>query len=224
MLDLLRHAIRDLPDLMRDRAPWSSIDVTYHAPRVKRIWRQWGENRILLHRIYPCEPGEALFHPHPWPSAVRIVSGRYEMRVSSLFHDEDGQYEQEGPAWTSEHVRLVLGAGSEYEMIDRNGWHSVRPLDKPSDSVMVTGPVYEPKIRMPLMPPTKQEPLEPTEFDALFGEWRDRLDPPVECGTCGWRGRRDELECYRDDHGRPVEQEYVRCPHCFDEDQVWSRR
>ena len=41
----------------------------------------WRDCRIYLHRIYPCAPGEALFHPHLWPSAMRILSGEYEMAV-----------------------------------------------------------------------------------------------------------------------------------------------
>ena len=48
--------------------------------------------------------------------------------------------------------------------------------------------------------------------------WRELVR--VKCDTCGWEGRHGELECYRYDDGEPAEMEYVRCPQCFDEDQV----
>lgn len=212
MLDALHRMVEArLPALLApgNRHRWHSVHVTYHPPRVERLWVQVDEYRLFLHRIYPCEDGDALFHPHPWPSAVRVVSGRYEHHVGV-----------EGCRL----MRSILKAGSSYEMTNRETWHSVRPLDEPSDSIMLVGPLYEPPVEMPSPPAEKQGPLSDGRFDALLGEWRDRVDSPVECGTCGWEGTHDELECYRDDDGRPVEMEHVRCPQCFDEDQVMSRR
>jgi hypothetical protein len=228
MLELLHKAIVELPELMNTTEGWNSVDVTYHDPRVERIWRQWGENRISLHRIHPCDEGKALFHPHPWPSAIHVVSGRYEMGVSSYFYpsDESEKLEEvtEGPAWTDCHAKILMVPGSEYEMRSRDGWHYVRPLDAPSDSIMVSGPIYEPRVKMPHLPITKQGPLAPKRFDELFDMWKhrvhdmaDRRDPPVECGTCGWEGRHSELASYEG------ESPYSRCPKCWDEDQVFSK-
>src|SRR5262245_5320802 len=80
LLDTLRRFEQKLPDLLADPAGWETVDVDYEPPRVERLWRQLEPDvRAFLHRIHPCE--RALFHPHPWPSAVKIVSGTYEMLV-----------------------------------------------------------------------------------------------------------------------------------------------
>ena len=68
-----------LPELLKDEFLWSTVDVDYETPRVERVWTQVGPMRINLHRIHPCK--EALMHPHPWPSAVAVVHGEYEMGV-----------------------------------------------------------------------------------------------------------------------------------------------
>lgn len=159
MLDLLHKAIDELPSLLGSPEGWESVDVTYHPPRVERLWRQWGKNRIFLHRIYPCHKEYALWHPHPWPSAVRVVTGRYEHRTG------------EAGGWR---VKSVLVAGCEYEM-RCDAWHSVRPLHGPSDSVMVTGQPFIPKVEMPLPPPKKQGPLSPERFNELFDTWSVRF-------------------------------------------------
>lgn len=180
MLDLLHDAIERLPALLADgnRAAWNSVDVTYHPPHVERLWIQVGECRLFLHRIYPCEEGRPLAHPHPWPAAVRIVSGVYEHKV--------GHYDQWPERVTSEGwegvrvgfhpaAKTRLPAGAEYEMTDRFAWHSVRPLDTPSDSIMIAGPPYDPPVEMPEIPTRKQGPLTDERFDALYREWQARF-------------------------------------------------
>ncbi len=106
---------------------WESLDVNYEPPRVERLWRKFGDFRIYLHRIHPCE--KALFHPHPWPSAVEVLSGAYEMGIGY----------GAGPEAPPTAATAILRKGSSYEMIDPNGWHYVRPFGDPSLSIMVTG-------------------------------------------------------------------------------------
>lgn len=134
VLELLRQAEGSLPSLIRTPEVWKTLDVNYDPPRVERLWLEWGDLskehegwRIYLHRIHPCS--EALFHPHPWPSAIKILSGKYEMAVGY------GAGEQRPPTAAT----LILTAGSSYEMIDPDGWHYVKPLREPSLSIMVTG-------------------------------------------------------------------------------------
>lgn len=116
-----------LPTLLLDSSLWNTLDVDYEPPRVERLWTQHGEDRIYLHRIHACE--KALFHPHPWPSAIRLVLGGYEMGVGY------GKGEETPP----EAATMILHQGSSYEMVDEDGWHYVRPLRGTSLSVMITG-------------------------------------------------------------------------------------
>lgn len=191
------------------------MHVTYHPPRVERLWVQHGEYRVFLHRIHPCGEGEALFHPHPWPSAVRIMSGRYEHQIAQAAPLEHSGPDQE-PVPDDPLARMILCVGSEYEITDPRTWHSVRPVEGPSDSIMVVGPKYDPPVTMPKAPREKQGPLSQERFDELFDMWHDRVDGPVECGTCGWSGRHSGLASF------DGESPHARCPECMDEDQVYS--
>ncbi|MDP3770633.1 MAG: hypothetical protein Q8R40_06955 [bacterium] len=128
MLTILREVEIMLPRLLANANDWNSVFVDYHLPFVERVWRQWGEYRIMLHQIYPCAPEEALWHPHPWPSAMKIESGRYEMGI--------GFRSDSIPAHAGKHI---LAEGDTYEMVHPDGWHYVCPLDGPSMSLMVTG-------------------------------------------------------------------------------------
>ncbi|HYT90670.1 MAG TPA: hypothetical protein VEL76_18325 [Gemmataceae bacterium] len=150
MLDILQAVEKELPRLLADEAGWKSVDVDYHPPRVERLWRPWGEYRIYLHRIHPCERGEALFHPHPWPSAMRILSGDYEMAVGY------GKGEELPPV-----AALMIAAGDfRYEMTDPDAWHYVRPLGGPAMTLMVTGKPWDrpaPRSTKPLQPLTDEQ-------------------------------------------------------------------
>src|SRR5947209_10035564 len=129
MLEILTAVEKDLPRLLLDEAAWSGLFIDYHPPTVERLWMRWRDCRVSLHRIHPCAPGEALFHPHPWPSAMRILSGEYEMAVGF------------GPGETPPPVAALLVAREDcrYEMTHPDGWHYVCPLGEPSRSLMVSG-------------------------------------------------------------------------------------
>lgn len=81
MLDVLAQLEQDLPEMLKDESIWRSLYVDYHPPTVERLWTPWREYRAFLHRIHPCDRQQALFHPHPWPSAMRVLEGAYEMAV-----------------------------------------------------------------------------------------------------------------------------------------------
>ena len=129
MLDKLREA----EDYLRknfDSITWGSLFIDYEKPHVYRLWTQWGENRIYLHKIMPCEAEDAFWHPHPWASAVKIISGSYEMGVG-LYHTTTFKMS----------AKLILGPNTTYEMTEQDGYHYVRPLE-PVYSIMVTGPKW----------------------------------------------------------------------------------
>ena len=133
MLDVLFELERKaLPDLLRN-AQWQSLYIDYHPPTVERVWCQWGDYRVYLHRIHTCKAGKALFHPHPWPSAMEIYDGIYEMAVGF------GSGDTPPPVAALIH----LPPGSCYEMTHPDAWHSVRPLNRPAISLMVTGKPWQ---------------------------------------------------------------------------------
>ena len=128
MLEALERIEKDLPAMLMYPEQWKTLDVTYHPPRVERVFIQHNDLRISLHCIHPCSKEEALFHPHPWPSSMRIISGKYEMAIGH------GIGEQTPPFAAT----VVMPAGSSYEMVDPDAWHYVRPLDEPAMTLMVT--------------------------------------------------------------------------------------
>lgn len=135
MLKLLNEQLLALPDLLRDpEAQWQSLDIDYHPPKVERVWRPilGNTHRIYLHRMHACSEEEAFKHTHPWPAAMKIVSGKYAM---SMFY---------GAGLDPEHKigTVVLAEGSSYEMLNPDGWHAVWPLTPVTLSVMITGPVF----------------------------------------------------------------------------------
>lgn len=133
MKNILNTIEKELPNLLRNEALWKSVYVDYHKPFVKRLWTNFlfdGKNyRIYLHEIEPCDINEALFHPHPWPSIMKLLSGSYQMNVGY----------GEGLESPIVAVKLELPTGTVYEMSEVNGWHAVAPLSDSSFSLMITG-------------------------------------------------------------------------------------
>jgi|SRR5271166_217534 len=158
MMNVLLRAEKALADpagglgLLNDVTLWQTLDVDYEPPHVERLFTQFEDDyRLFLHVIYPCE--KALFHPHPWPSAVKVLKGGiYEMGVGF------GQ----GSYTPLEILTLELRDGSAYEMIDPDAWHYVRPVHVPSMSIMVTGPKWPAKR----WAPTPDFPLKPLSREA----------------------------------------------------------
>ncbi len=131
MLGILKKVEQDLGIMLQSMESWGSLYIDYHPPVVERLWMDYNDQiRVYLHKIHPCEIWEALFHPHPWESAVKIYSGSYEMGIGY------GDPNQPAPPVV---VKQILTKGSAYEMIDPYGWHYVRPIGLPSYSLMIAG-------------------------------------------------------------------------------------
>jgi len=143
MLEVLAR-IRDnvLPALLESSTPWNSLAVRYETPFVDRVWMQYGDYRINLHKIYPCD--KPLFHPHPWPSAVEIFSGAYEMGIGEAFTFNGIGFKPTRPVATT-----ILCAGARYEMVHPRGYHYVKPIGIPSMSLMITGKPWKQARRTP---------------------------------------------------------------------------
>lgn len=128
-LALLRAVEKQLPLWLEDETLWQTVDVDYHPPRVERVWMSYGALRICLHRIHPAKPSETLFHPHPWPSAMWILKGQYEMGLGA------GTANTKPPITAT----ILLQEGNSYEMIHPEGWHYVCPVQNVTYSLMVSG-------------------------------------------------------------------------------------
>lgn len=123
MLDLLDYTEWHMHHLLTT-ADWKDVLVDYHEPFVERVWCEFKGLRVFLHRIHPSTPDKALMHGHPWPSAIRLLRGRYTMDVGRG-------------------TRVVLREGCTYEMVSPDGEHAVIPNGAPSFSLMVTAPPWE---------------------------------------------------------------------------------
>ncbi len=115
MLAMLHEAERNLQKLVRARGEWRGMRIDYEYPHIDRLWRPFGDGRVYLHLIHPCRLDQAQYHPHRWPSAMRVVRGTYEMSLGF------GAGQEKPPIFS----HLVLHAGDEYEMTHPDGWHAV---------------------------------------------------------------------------------------------------
>lgn len=163
MIDKLKQIERKLlPDLLKKSGEWNSLMIDYHAPIVERLWTQIGNYRVSLHFIHPCDTKDALYHPHPWPSAMHVLHGKYEMglgikylpgfiELSDFRHDGSlgetikyvGQDLENCEIFTREISKIEMNGENYYEMIDPKGWHYVRPIGGPCASVMLMGKPWD---------------------------------------------------------------------------------
>lgn len=112
-----------------DKGEIKSMFIDYHAPIVERLWFPYEDMRIYLHKIHSCnESLDALFHPHPWESAVRILKGSYETGIGHSSTNEMPAID----------CKLIVHQGTCYEMTEKDGWHYVKPWSPYVYSLMIT--------------------------------------------------------------------------------------
>lgn len=150
-------------------AEWHSLKIDYHPPFVDRLWttwttEEWGSYRVYLHRLHPCNPIEPLFHPHPWPSAIHNLSGKYEMAIGH------GPGEHPPPITMVE----VVDGEFRYEMSHPDGWHYVRPIGGTALSVMITGKPWE-QMRWSPSSAKALQPLSDAEKIELLTTFRNHF-------------------------------------------------
>lgn len=157
----------EIPQLILDPAtPWQTLDILYEDPRVERVWLQLGPKRLYLHRIHPCERG--FYHPHPWPSAIVLVSGMQRMLLGY------GPPSGKAPDIAA---TLEIAAPSGYEMLDPRGWHAVMPQGGVSLSLMLTGRPWT----MPVMQHAQKaanRPLAPEARASVLADFLRALTTP----------------------------------------------
>lgn len=139
-----------------DGTPWQTLHVTYAEPHVERLWIPYRDGRLFLHRIHPCVESNPLWHPHPWPSASRVVRGSYIHRIGDA----------NGPKQVTR-----LSAGSSWDISDPGIWHSVDPLE-PVLTVMVTGRLFDEPETFE-RPTVRQSALTPSQRRQLLSDFRE---------------------------------------------------
>ncbi len=162
MLEALYEAERALPDLLMSAEGWSGLFADTERPHLKRVWRQWDQNRISLHDFGPCEPGQVFPHPHEWDSAIRIKDGECETGTAYVtFPGEPIDI----------FTRVILVPGSAYELIGPRAVHWVRPTHPNGyASVMVSGPPKYHQDRRRVNTPSRA--LTPAEIMAQLARFR----------------------------------------------------
>ena len=120
MLKLLKKALEELPDLMKDPEQWTSLDIDC-SPKTRRVWTVWNNNKIMLERFGPCGPGEARYRPNPGPSATVIMRGQCEVGIGFSSEARD-----EAPIIS----RTLAGGGECFEMPASDTWHYIRPTQE----------------------------------------------------------------------------------------------
>jgi hypothetical protein len=150
---------------LEDIEKWDSVDVDYHPPRVERLHTKLGSIRICLHKLHPCDPKEALLHPHPWPASFKIYKGIYLTEI--------GASETAEPP--KESTCVYMGEGSMMTMSNPNEWYYVAPIEEPVYSIMVNGMPYE-KMNPGVEKATqKLFPLRTAGEETLLNEFRELI-------------------------------------------------
>lgn len=150
------------------------LEAEHALPALLRYPARWKRLRVSLHRIHPTvDP--VLVHKHRWPAAFRVVRGRQEVGITHHPHDPmtSHDYAPGVRGGLPMLARLVLPAGSLYEMNQTDALHCVRPLDgRPTLSVMVTRGLYaEASSRKESVPPgTVLSELDDNRRDLLLAD------------------------------------------------------
>lgn len=144
--ETLAEVERLMPNMLEDRNEWNTSHVIHDDPEVWRLWRQIGEIRVCIHKIYACT--DPFLHVHPWPSIVKCLSGGYMHTIA--MHNGPNSYGEvirlnpdeldSFSASLTRHTNLVV-PGSVYEMTDVRQFHSVKAHDI-SWSIMLMGMPY----------------------------------------------------------------------------------
>jgi hypothetical protein len=149
MLELLQEVAEVLPKLLSEGRLWQGFSLTQDEPHMERLKCDRDDHSVYLHYIQPCQRKVASYHPHPWPMAAKVLSGRYGL---SFGYGEGLEPPPEG-------IELVIGPGQTYTMTDPNVWHRVWPLREPTCSLMVAGPRWGRKLppyeKPQLLPPPR---------------------------------------------------------------------
>lgn len=141
-IETLRSLEPKIVELLKKPSKWKSLDVDYYPPRVERLYATLDGYRIHVHVIHHTK-NVCLFHKHRWPAAFKQIKGQYMMGVTYSSTEITSEEAHLLPTL----IRILVTAGSYYEMTQTDCLHFVQPTDDQSYSIsiMVTkeGSLYE---------------------------------------------------------------------------------
>ena len=142
MIELLK-IIESNIEYILTKKELKSLDIDYYSPRVERLYLDLPDNRrLFFHVIHKTQDDfNNLYHPHPWPSCMHVLEGKYEMGLSYSENPEHYIETENNKNYNdiikNEICKIEVNSGMYYEMLNRNGWHYVKSLSDISYSVML---------------------------------------------------------------------------------------
>lgn len=158
----------DLRKMIRKAKPedFKSLFVDYEPPFVERLWYQLEDDyRVFLHLVHGCDPIDTLWHPHPWPSIVRVLD------TGSCYEHGVGYDTTKSGMAPPAVVQRIKGELT-YVMEDPHAWHYVAP-ESYSLSLMIVGKPFPKEELSPgyRVPTKKLEPLPENRVRELIAIW-----------------------------------------------------
>ena len=116
-----------------DLTEWDSLVINRRKPHTYRVFRQFGDLRVCLHKFEECAPEDAFAHPHPWSGAFLMLEGAYVHEVG-FSPDLESQ-----PVFC---FKEIVYPYSRYEITNKQTWHKVQPL-KTTYTIMCNTAAWE---------------------------------------------------------------------------------
>jgi hypothetical protein len=185
-LGKLNYVVAKLPMLLYTvkLSDWNSLIINRRKPHTYRVFCQFGNYRVCLHKFEECDESESFMHPHPWPGAFCIIHGKYLMNVGYT-----ATLDQKTP-WPV--YRQLQVSGSRYEIVDPKAWHSVTPLGGEVYTLMLNGQPWPPGVHHESVVTTKGKDLQKMtdrELTDFLEEYRRRYEDSYVHGCL------DDIKC-----------------------------
>jgi hypothetical protein len=183
----LNYVVDNLPKLFStmNLNTWKSLIINRRKPHTYRVFKQFGDYRICLHKFEGCDEHEAFLHPHPWPGAFCIIHGMYMMNVGY-----SATLDQKTP-WPV--YRQLQVPGSRYEIVEPKAWHSVIPVGGEVFTIMLNGVPWKAGVHHESVVTTKGKDLQTmteSELADFVTDYRKKYEASKNLGCFDLHGLR----------------------------------
>lgn len=180
-LGKLNYVMANLPWMFHSipQSGWKSLIINRRKPHTYRVFKQFGDYRICLHKFEGCDEHEAFLHPHPWPGAFCIIHGKYLMNVGysvDLVQNPHFVYRQ------------LQVPGSRYEIVEPQAWHAVIPVGGEVYTLMLNGKPWEDGVHHESTVTTRGKDLQTmteNELAAFLQEYQKKYEDSYFHGCFG---------------------------------------